>query len=111
MDIKFKSQKLMKILNSEHRLRREYGKEMGEVSENRLKVLKAASCLEEIPKVKPERLHSLGGQRKGQYALDLRQPYRLILKPSAMPLPKTPDGSIDLALIKEIIILEVKDYH
>ena len=84
---------------------------MAEIIENRLKVLNAASCLEEVPKVKPERLHPLRGKRKGQYAVDLKQPCRLIFKPNMTALPEKPDGSVDLAQIKEIIILEVKDYH
>ena len=111
MDIKFRSKKLANILNSEHELRRTYGKDMGETIENRLKVLKAASCLEEVPKVKPERMHALSGERKGHYAVDLKHPYRLIFKPNVIPLPKKPDGSVDLAQIREIIILEVTDYH
>jgi len=84
---------------------------MAEIIENRLKVLKAAPCLGAVPKIKPERLHPLAGKRKGQYAVDLKQPYRLIFEPNVTALPEKPDGSIDLAQIKEIIILEVRDYH
>ena len=111
MDIKFRSKKLGNILTLEHELRRTFGKDIGETIQNRLKVLKAASCLEDIPKVKPERMHASSGQRKGQYAVDLKQPYRLIFKPNVTALPERSDGSVDLAQIREIIILEVRDYH
>jgi len=111
MDIKFKSRKLAKVLNSGYLLGKQYGKEMREIIENRLMVLKAASCLGEVPKVKPERMHALSGKRKGQYAVDSRQPHRLIFEPGIKPSPRKPDGTIDLTQIREIIILGVEDYH
>lgn len=77
----------------------------------RMLVLKAARTLQEIPVHPPERRHELKGQRKGQYAVDLKQPHRLVFKPNHDPLPRKSDGGLDLGAITAITILKVEDYH
>lgn len=77
----------------------------------RMDLLKAAPCLNEVPHEKPERKHELKGKRRGQFAVDLKHPHRLIFKPSHNPLPKKDDGGLDLTRITAITILAVEDYH
>jgi len=59
----------------------------------------------------PARCHPLQGDRAGEFAVDVHQPYRLIFEPANDPIPKKEDGSIDLKKITRIRILEVEDYH
>lgn len=112
MDIDFKSKKMMKTFNSKERLQKEYGPEQARLIQRRMWVLRAAPTLADVPTEKPERRHQLKGDRKDQFALDLKQPSRLIFEPNHNPIPRTEDGSIDLRSVTAITILEIeKDYH
>lgn len=111
MKIRFRTRKLAKIMNSGKELVREYGPEMGKKIKNRLAVLGAAPCLEDIPTMPPTRCHALSQNRKGQFCVDLMHPYRLVFMPDHNPLPIKSDGSIDLKQVTSIEIIEVEDYH
>ena len=59
----------------------------------------------------PGNFHELTGNRKGQWACNLDQPYRLIFAPTTDPIPTDDDGkNIWLELI-EVEIIEIVDYH
>jgi len=111
MKISFRKKKLAKTFNQERLLVKEYGKENGRVIMRRMDVLKAALNLEQVPRIKPERLHELKGDRKGEFAVDLKHPFRLILIPDCEDIPRNKDGGIDLQSITSIIIKGVEDYH
>jgi len=111
MDITFKNEKLAKIFNSEKNLLREYGTENAKRIKQRMAVLAAANSLEDVPAHPPERRHELSGNRKGQFAVDLKQPQRLVFEPNHNPLPRKPDGGLDLKKISAVTIIEVEDYH
>lgn len=110
MEIIFTSKKLEKIFNTESLLRKEYGKQAAAIM-NRMAVLRAAPSLADVPTQPPERRHQLSGDFSGCFALDLKHPYRLILKPAECPIPKKEDGGIDLEAVKMICIMDVVDYH
>ena len=60
------------------------------------------------------RCHELIGDRKGQFAVDLIHPSRLVFEPLIhpdAPPPTKPDGGYDWTKITGIIILEIVDYH
>ena len=88
-----------------------YGTEISNKIKLRLTVLNAAPNLAAVPTTKPERCHSLKGNRMGQYAIDLKHPYRLIFCPDHDPLPKNEEGQLDLTRITRIKIISVEDYH
>ena len=111
MEISFETRKLAKIFNSEKELVREYGSELGKCIMRRLAVLEAASSLIEIPITPPFRRHELKQNRKGQIAVDLEHPFRLVFKPNHNPMPVKRDGGLDLKKISSITILDVEDYH
>ena len=111
MDITFKNEKLARIFNSGKNLVREYGSENARLIKRRMAVLVAASCLDEVPYRPPERRHELTENREGQFAVDLKHPYRLVFKPSHSTLPRKTDGGLDLRRITAITIIEVEDYH
>lgn len=80
--------------------------------QQRLAELSAASNLEQISHLPPPRLHMLSGDRSGQFAVDLKQPERLVFIPNNDPILYKSDGGIDRAKITDIKILEVGvDYH
>jgi len=111
MDILFKTAKLRKTLSSESLLVREFGKENARVIMRRMVILDAADCLADIPVKKPMRRHALSGKRKGQFAIDAKHPFRILLEPADDPVPVRDDGSIDLERVTSIRILGVEDYH
>jgi hypothetical protein len=57
------------------------------------------------------RCHELKGNRKGQFAVYCRHPFRLVLVPDQDPVPRTADGGIDPAKVTKIRIMAVEDYH
>ena len=111
MDIGFKSRKFEKIFNDEDKLKAKYGEPMAKAIMRRLAVLSNAPTLARIPTSKPERRHQLTGDRSGQYAVDLIQPYRLTFVPAHSPVPTLKDGGVDTDRVTAITIMEVVDYH
>lgn len=110
MDILFANKKLEKTFNSQNKLHREYGEQAKKIN-LRMSVLRAASSLAQVPVEKPDRLHELSGERKGCFAVDLKQPYRLIFEPADIPVPRKEDGGIEKEQVVSIRILSVEDYH
>lgn len=108
--IEYAHRKLEKIFNDAVRLKKEYGAEQAQKIQRRLAVLEAAVNLAEVPAEKPDRCHSLKGDRAGEFAVDLKHPYRLIFKPQE-PVAQLSDGGLDKTQVKGIIILEVVNYH
>ena len=99
MDILFENSRIKKICNNARgRLK------------TRLDDISAAANMAIMKKL-PGRLHPLKGVRKGEWAIDLEHPQRLILEPVAAPLPLSEDGWLDLEKISAIRILEIVDYH
>ena len=111
MEITFKDRKTARIFNSESNLVRECGVENAKLIKRRLAVLGAALSLDEVAHRPPERRHELAGARKGQFAVDVKQPYRIVFVPNHNPLPVKTDGGIDLRQVTAITILGVEDYH
>ena len=111
MEIIFRTRKLAKIFNSTSTLRKRYGDLVAQVIMRRLAVLKNARTLSLVPTTKPERRHQLTGNRRGQYAVDLIHPYRLVFKAAYEPIPRKEDGAIDTDQVTTITIIEVVDYH
>lgn len=110
MDISFGTRRLQKIFTKPGGLRRAYGTR-NEAIKARLIVLDKAPNLSRVPTITPERRHQLKGDRKGQFAVDLVHPYRLIFEADHEPVPRKDDGGIDVEQVTAITILEVSDYH
>lgn len=111
MDITFKTRNLARICNTERALKARYGDPMAKTIMRRLVVLENARTLSRVPTSKPERRHQLTGDRSGQYAVDLVQPYRLIFVPDHDPLPRLDDGGIDTDRVTAIKVTGITDYH
>ena len=111
MDISYSDKKLREICNDERSLKKKFGNQIAEKIILRLDEFSSVENLSEIPISPPPRRHKLVGERKGQFAVDLKHPYRLVFVPADDPLPLKPDGGLDLTKITKIKIIEVIDYH
>jgi plasmid maintenance system killer protein len=110
MKIDFSSAKLQKSLTVEKEMLRIHGAIRTKKLKLRLKVLQSAQSLQDVPYLPPDRCHPLKGARKGQFAVDLDHPFRLIFKPSE-PVSYLPDNGIDLRKVTSVTIESVEDYH
>jgi proteic killer suppression protein len=55
--------------------------------------------------------HELEGDKKGYFAVSIKDPHRIIFKPDHDPVPKKEDGGIDLKQITRVCVISVMDYH
>lgn len=98
MDITYKSKKIEKVCTDAKVTERTYGKEIAEKIHQRIDEITAADTVEMMIRFHIGRCHPLSQNRKGQYAVDLIHPYRLVFE-------KNGDDS------KMVNILEIIDYH
>jgi proteic killer suppression protein len=111
MEVVFRTRKLQRASNSKELLKREYGAENGRLIMRRLLVLQNANSLGDVPRDRPDRCHALGGERRGQFAVDVKHPFRIVFEPANDPLPLRDNGELDLARMTSICILSIEDYH
>jgi proteic killer suppression protein len=60
---------------------------------------------------RPHRCHELTNNLKGKLSVDLDHPYRLLFRPTNVPLPMRAQGGLDWSQITSIEIVEIKDTH
>jgi len=111
MDVEFGSRKLHRACNSERESNRKWGDQNGKKIRQRLAELAAAESLADIGMHPGARLHQLKGDREGQFAVDVKQPFRLVFEPAQDPVPLKDDGGIDLEKITRIRVVYIGDYH
>ena len=111
MDINFNTKKLQKLCSDHKQLTQKYGAKQARQISMRLQQLSAADNLLVISKLPQFRCHELKGNRKGQLAIDLIHPLRLVFNVDQKPIPKKLDGGLDWAQSQTIKILEIEDYH
>lgn len=98
MDITYKNRKIEKVCTDAKTAERTYGWEMADKIHQRIDEIDAADTVEMMIKFHIGRCHSLTQNRKGQYAVDLVHPYRLVFEKNG--------DKIQIANILEIV-----DYH
>lgn len=98
MDITYKNKKIEKVCTDAKTAEKTYGKEMVEKIHQLIDEITAADTVEMMIRFHIGRCHSLTQNRKGQYAVDLVHPYRLVFDKNG--------DEIQIANILEII-----DYH
>ena len=76
----------------------------------RIGALSAAETLEDV-RYLPGNFHELKADRKGQWACDLDQPYRLIFEPHENPIPADDSGRYIWLEIKGVELIEITNYH
>ncbi|MES2455243.1 MAG: killer suppression protein HigA [Bacteroidota bacterium] len=110
MKITFIDKKLQKLVNSDRKLFREFGQLRAVKIITRLNQLQDAITLEDVKNL-PGNYHELAGNRKGQWACDLDQPYRLIFTSFEKPIPTNKDGQYVWLEIIGVEVIEIVDYH
>lgn len=98
MDITYKNRKIEKVCTDAKTAEKTYGREMADKIHQRIDEISAADTVEIMIQFHIGRCHPLSQNRKGQYAVDLVHPYRLIFEKSG--------NDIQIAKIMEIV-----DYH
>lgn len=110
MELSFATRRLKKTCDSRDAFRRVHGDACAKKGMARLSDIQAAGSLEDLRQL-PGRCHELGGDRKGELAVDLADGKRLILKPTANPAPLKEDGGLDWASVDAVTVMEIVDYH
>ena len=110
MEVLFADAKLQVSLSKQRELTRRWGKEGAKKITLRLQQLAAAPTLEHM-RALPGRCHELTGDRSGDLAVDVHQPYRLIFRPTDDPPPAKPDGGLDWTAVESVTVTEIVDYH
>lgn len=110
MEITFRDKKLEKLANDPSRCRKELGNLRTKLFLTRLKVLREANNLAGVRLV-PGHFHELSSDRKGQWACDLDQPYRLIFTPIQRPIPTDDNGKYIWEEILCVEMIEIVNYH
>ena len=98
MQIEYNNRSIQKICTNASIAEKKYGTQMAERLSQRIDEIRSADSVEEMVKYKIGRCHLLKLNRKGQYAVDLVQPQRLIFE------KKDNEGYV-------VNILEIIDYH
>ncbi len=98
MDIVYRTRRLERVCTDYSVAKKTYGERMAVMIHRRIDEMTAAVSIEEMVKTGIGRCHHLSNNRKGQYAVDLVHPYRLIIEES--------DGMVHIAKI-----IEITDYH
>ena len=98
LQIEYNNRALEKVCTDAQEARKKYGQKMAEKIQQRIGEISAAPSVETLVQFKIGRCHALGGNRNGQYAMDLVHPYRLVFK----------KNGADIQIVK---ILEIVDYH
>ena len=98
MEITYKNNKNRKICTDIKVAEKTYGAQMAEKIDMRIGEISAADTVEMMIQFRIGRCHPLTQNRKGQYAMDLVHPYRLVFEKNG--------NEIQIANILEIV-----DYH
>ena len=111
MQISFSNNKLSKLLNSQKDTLRKYGPDNGKRILLRLQQVADAANLAELAKLPQTRVHELKANRDEQISVDVKHPYRLLMRPDDDEIPRKPDGGLDWHLITKVNITEIVDTH
>lgn len=96
--ISYKTSQLRRVCEDAEVATRKYGPKMAEKIHMRIDQIHAADSVEMLVQFSIGRCHLLQGDRKGQYAMDLVHPYRLVFEKKNEQLIA-------------VEILEIVDYH
>jgi len=111
MEISFRTSKLAKLCSSKKEMQRRWGALRAGRVEQRLQEMQAVDNLGDLSTLPAARCHELSGDRKGQLAVDVGHPDRLVFRPTEDPPPRKPDGGLDWQAVTSVTVLEVVDYH
>lgn len=106
MKISFADRKLQKLYHDYTMCRHRMGVTRAKLFMKRLNMLNDARSLEDLRHL-PGNFHELTGNRKGQWACSLDQPYRLVFCPGE----GADSVKEETAKLQGIVIIEIINYH
>lgn len=98
MEIEYKNKSVEKVCTNAQEATKRHGPKMAQKIHQRIDEISAADTVEEMIRFRIGRCHPLTENRKGEYAVDLVHPYRLVFIQRG--------DKIQIAVIQEIV-----DYH
>lgn len=98
MQVEYKNNSIEKVCTDAFSAERKYGPEMAEKIQMRIDQIKSSDTVEFMIQYGIGRCHPLHGDRKGQYAMDLVHPQRLVFTKKG--------NNIQIAYI-----IEIENYH
>lgn len=98
MEIRYANKKIDAVCTDAAAAKKAYNKNMAEQIQKRIDQIKAASSVEELIQYRIGKCHMLKGNREGQYAMHLTEPWRLVFT--------VDKDTVQIACIREIV-----DYH
>lgn len=98
LQIVYKSNRLERICTNYAIAKQKYGERMARLIHQRVDELKSAISVDMLVQFSIGRCHPLEGNRKGEYAMDLVHPYRLIFRQNQTN-------------IQVVRIISIEDYH
>ena len=110
MDLTYKNNQLRKYAEDAKFSVRKLGPKRSKLYLERIGDLMAAETLEDV-RYLPGRYHELKDNKKGQWACDLDQPYRLLFKPHKNPIPTNENGQYIWIEIEGVEIIDIENYH
>jgi len=105
------NKKLAKLLGNRKEVLRTYGPDNGKRILLRLNQIAASENLAILATLPQTRVHELVANRDEQISVDVKHPYRLLMKPDHDETPRKPDGGLDWNAITQVMILEIADTH
>lgn len=110
MLVTFSDKDLERCADDEKYCIKKLGARRAKIFNTRISYLKTSENLEAV-RYLPGKFHELVENRKGQWACDLDQPYRLIFVPHENPIPTDANGKYLWIEIKGVEVLEITNYH
>lgn len=98
MEVTYKNKRIKKVCTDKSVAQKQYGKRIAVVLAQRIMEIEASESVEMMIKFHIGRCHPLSSDRKGQYALDLVHPHRLVF-------------SVKEEKVQVAEIVEIVDYH
>ena len=98
MEITYRNRMIERICTDARTAEREYGKDMAVKIHQRIGEIHSADTVEMLVQFRIGRCHALSQNRKGQFAVDLVHPYRLVFEKRGVE-------------IQIVNILGIVDYH
>jgi toxin HigB-1 len=108
VEVTFEEERFAHICNSEKELQAEYGVEVSSLIRRRLVQLSAAPTLEDLRRT-PGHCHELGGDRKGELAVDLHGSRRLMFRPTDQDRAIGSDGALKWAAVTAVTVRGIAD--
>lgn len=111
INFEFEKKKHQKEYDDEKLLLKTYGLQAAREIKKCLQGFRAFLNLGQMLATRFRGCHQLKGDLFEMFAMNTKQPYRMIFKPKP-PVPRKEDNGIDVDKVADVIIVEMnKDYH